>query len=126
MALLAPLTPVVGASGAIFALFGALLVIGRHIGADIRVIAVLIGINFAWPFVVALFTSIGTGDFLSALNGVGVSWQAHLGGLITGAAVGFVYARTRLVRQKGLQIGLLVAVAVVLLGLLVVPVVVYY
>jgi membrane associated rhomboid family serine protease len=126
VALLAPLTPVVGASGAIFALFGALLVIGRHIGADIRVIAVLIGINFAWPFVVALITSIGTGDFISALNGVGISWQAHLGGLITGAAVGFVYARTRLARQRALQIGLLVGVGAVLLALLVIPVVVYY
>ncbi|WZH39082.1 MAG: rhomboid family intramembrane serine protease [Microbacterium enclense] len=126
VALLAPLTPVVGASGAIFALFGALLVIGRHIGADIRVIAVLIGINFAWPFVVALISSIGTGDFVGALNNVGISWQAHLGGLITGAVVGLVYARTRLARQKPLQIGLLTAVTVALLALLVVPVVVYY
>ncbi|BAJ74461.1 uncharacterized membrane protein [Microbacterium testaceum StLB037] len=126
VALIAPLTPVVGASGAIFALFGALLVIGRHIGADIRVIAVLIGINFAWPFVVALISSITTGDFVAALNDVGVSWQAHLGGLVTGAAVGFIYARTRLARQKALQIGSLVAVTLVLLGLLVVPVVVYY
>ncbi|KTS55196.1 Rhomboid family protein, partial [Microbacterium testaceum] len=79
-----------------------------------------------WPFVVALITSIGTGDFISALNGVGISWQAHLGGLITGAAVGFVYARTRLARQRALQIGLLVGVGAVLLALLVIPVVVYY
>ncbi|MFX5570536.1 rhomboid family intramembrane serine protease, partial [Acinetobacter baumannii] len=63
VALLAPTTIVVGASGAIFALFGALLVIGRHIGADIRTIAVLIAINFAWPFVVAIFTSLRTGDY---------------------------------------------------------------
>jgi len=126
VALLAPLTPVVGASGAIFALFGALLVIARHIGADIRVIAVLIGINFAWPFIVALIGAISTGDYVAALNQVGISWQAHLGGLVTGAAVGFVYARTRAVQQKPLQITLLVVVTAVLLGLLIVPTVVYY
>jgi membrane associated rhomboid family serine protease len=119
--LLAPLTSVVGASGAIFGLFGALLVIGRHIGADIRVIAVLIGINFAFPFVLALINSIGSGSFVAALNAVGISWQAHLGGLVVGALVGFVYARTRAAKQRPLQIGALVAISVVLVGLLAVP-----
>ncbi|WP_278103221.1 rhomboid family intramembrane serine protease [Microbacterium proteolyticum] len=126
VALLAPSTIVVGASGAIFALFGALLVIGRHIGADIRVIAVLIGINFAWPFVVAFISSLTTGDFGAALANVGVSWQAHLGGLVVGALVGLIYARTRLLRQRPVQIGLLIALTIVLFGLLVIPVVVYY
>lgn len=122
VALLAPNTVVVGASGAIFALFGALLVIGRHIGADIRVIAVVIGINFLWPFVVAFFTSLGTGDYATALANVGVSWQAHLGGLVVGAVLGLIYARTRSVRQRSLQIGLLVAVGVALVALLAIPV----
>ena len=126
VAILAPTTVVVGASGAIFALFGALLVIGRHIGADIRVIAVLIGINFAWPFVVALISSLGTGNFVAALNNVGVSWQAHLGGLVVGAVVGLIYARTRLRRQRAVQIALLVVLTVVLFALLAVPAVVYY
>ncbi|MEX0153536.1 MULTISPECIES: rhomboid family intramembrane serine protease [Microbacterium] len=126
VALLAPGTWVVGASGAIFALFGALLVIGRHIGADIRLIAIIIGINFALPFVLALVNSIGTGDFIGALNNVGVSWQAHLGGLATGAIVGLIYARTRLQRQKPVQIGLLVAVGVALLAALAIPAVVYF
>lgn len=125
VALLAPGVWTVGASGAIFALFGALLVIGRHIGADIRVIAVIIGINFAWPFVVAGIQAVGTGDFAGALAGVGISWQAHLGGLVTGAAVGLVYARTRSTRQRGLQIGLLVALSVILIGLLAIPAVAY-
>lgn len=126
VALLAPTVWVVGASGAIFALFGALLVIGRHIGADIRVIAIVIGINFALPFVLAFIGSIGTGDFVGALNGVRVSWQAHLGGLATGAVVGLIYARTRQIRQKRLQIGLLVAVGVVLIGLLSIPPLFYF
>jgi len=126
VALLAPQTAVVGASGAIFALFGALLVIGRHIGADIRSIAIVVGINFALPFVLALVNSVGSGDFVTALAHVQISWQAHLGGLITGAIVGLVFARTRLARQRGLQVGLLIAVAVGLLALLVIPATLYY
>jgi len=105
VALLAFGTPVVGASGAIFGLFGALLVIGRHIGADITSIAVVIGINLVIGF----------------LPGMTVAWQAHVGGLVAGAAVGLVYARTRARSQRGLQILLTAAVVAVLLALLVIP-----
>jgi membrane associated rhomboid family serine protease len=125
VALLAPGVWTVGASGAIFALFGALLVIGRHIGADIRVIAILIAINFAWPFVVAGIDAIGSGSFAASLAAVGISWQAHLGGLIAGALVGLIYSRTRAPRQRGVQIGLLVTLSVVLLALLVIPALAY-
>ncbi|MFN3949145.1 rhomboid family intramembrane serine protease [Microbacterium sp.] len=125
VALLAPGVWTVGASGAIFALFGALLVIGRHIGADIRVIAILIGINFAWPFVLAGINAIGSGDFAASLAAVGISWQAHLGGLLTGAVVGLIYSRTRAPRQRGLQTGLLVGFSVVLVALLAIPAVAY-
>jgi membrane associated rhomboid family serine protease len=58
----------VGASGAIFGLFGAMAVVGRRIGADIRSIAVIIAINFFIGFAMG-----------------GVDWRAHLGGLIGGA-----------------------------------------
>jgi len=112
-----PRVPVVGASGAIFGLFGALLVIGRHIGANVTTIAIVIGINFAIPFV--------QGIMAGSMAAVAISWQAHLGGLVTGAAVGFVYARTRARRQRTAQIWLLVGVTVVLLALLVIPSVVY-
>jgi membrane associated rhomboid family serine protease len=57
----------VGASGAIFGLFGALAIVGKKIGADIRSIVVIIGINFAFGFALG-----------------GVDWRAHLGGLIGG------------------------------------------
>jgi len=57
----------VGASGAIFGLFGALAIVGTKIGADIRSILVIIGINFFIGFAMG-----------------GVDWRAHLGGLIGG------------------------------------------
>nr|WP_246383342.1 rhomboid family intramembrane serine protease [Microbacterium proteolyticum] len=125
VALLAPGVWTVGASGAIFALFGALLVIGRHIGADIRVIGILIGINFAWPFVLAAINAIGSGDFIGSLTAVGISWQAHLGGLITGALVGLIYARTRSASRRGAQTGLLVGLGVALVALLAIPAVLF-
>jgi membrane associated rhomboid family serine protease len=99
-------TPVVGASGAIFGLFGALLVIGRHIGANIAGIAIILGINLVIGFI----------------PGFNVSWQAHVGGLLTGLLVSFIFIRTRAMRQRALQIVLLLAVAGVLLALLAVPV----
>ncbi len=48
-------------------LFGALAIVGKRIGADIRSIVVIIGINFAFGFALG-----------------GVDWRAHLGGLIGG------------------------------------------
>jgi membrane associated rhomboid family serine protease len=57
----------VGASGAIFGLFGAMVIVGKSIGADVRSIYVIIGINFAIGFALG-----------------GVDWHAHLGGLIGG------------------------------------------
>lgn len=101
VALIAPLTATVGASGAIFALFGALLVIGRHIGANIRSLAIILLINLVVGFV-----------FYQQ-----IAWQAHLGGLAIGALVGLIYARTRRREQRTVQILLLVAVGVVLIGL---------
>lgn len=62
-----PMSYSVGASGAIFGLFGALAMVGRRIGADVRSVAVIIGINFAIGFALG-----------------GVDWRAHLGGLIGG------------------------------------------
>ena len=57
----------VGASGAIFGLFGALVIVGKRIGADVRSIYVIIGINFVIGFALG-----------------GIDWKAHLGGLVGG------------------------------------------
>lgn len=60
----------VGASGAIFGLLGALLVVGKKAHVDVRQLWVLllinVGIGFASP---------------------GIDWRAHLGGLVVGAAL---------------------------------------
>jgi membrane associated rhomboid family serine protease len=101
---------VVGASGAIFGLFGALLVVGRHIGANITGIAVVLAVNLVIGFI----------------PGMNVSWQAHIGGLATGALVAFIYTRTRAPRQRWLQIALLSLVTVALLALLLVPPLFYF
>jgi membrane associated rhomboid family serine protease len=67
--------PIVGASGAVFGLFGAILLVLRKLGRNAAQILVLIGINFAIGFVVS-----------------GIAWQAHLGGLVVGLALGAAYA----------------------------------
>lgn len=104
-ALLVPTTWVVGASGAVWGLLGAMLVIGRHIGANVTAIAVLLGLNLV----------------ISFLPGGNVAWQAHIGGGLVGALIGFIFARTRAVRQRRTQIWLLIAVAVGLLALPAIP-----
>ncbi|MGZ0712189.1 rhomboid family intramembrane serine protease (plasmid) [Coraliomargarita sp. W4R53] len=109
VALLSFGTPVVGASGAIFGLFGALLIIGRHLGGNVMGIAVVLGINLVIGFI----------------PGYNVSWQAHVGGLVTGLLVAFIFTRTRAQNQRNKQIWLLSAVAVGLVALLFVPVFIY-
>ncbi|MBU3705335.1 MAG: rhomboid family intramembrane serine protease [Mycobacterium sp.] len=83
-----------GASGAIFGLFGATLVGAKRLNLDVRWLVGLIVINLVITFTVP-----------------GISWQGHMGGLITGAAVAAAYvypppARRTLI-QAGATVGLL-------------------
>nr|WP_167043916.1 rhomboid family intramembrane serine protease [Salinibacterium sp. ZJ454] len=92
-----PLVPVVGASGAIFGLLGALFVIQRGLGGNSTQLVVVIVLNLAIGFFVS-----------------GISWQAHVGGLVTGALVALVYMRTRKRQQRPLQAALVAGVALLL------------
>jgi membrane associated rhomboid family serine protease len=91
-------SPVVGASGAIFGLLGALFIVRRRLGIATTQLVIVLAINLALGFVVR-----------------GIAWQAHVGGLIVGAAIAGIYLLTRNRRRFGLQVGLLVVLSVVLL-----------
>lgn len=99
--LLAPTTPVVGASGAIFGLLGAFFVIQRKFGGNTTQLLIVIGLNLVVGF----------------LPGTNIAWQAHLGGLVAGAAVAFVYLRTRRRDQRTTQIVLVVLITAVLVAI---------
>ncbi|MEP6760509.1 MAG: rhomboid family intramembrane serine protease [Sporichthyaceae bacterium] len=97
-----PGQPSLGASGAVFGLLGAFLVVNRKLGRDNAGVFVLLAINFAFGFI--------------ARN---IDWRAHLGGLIAGVlcAAALVYAPPRrrpLVQALGLAGVLLAVVALVL------------
>ncbi len=93
----------VGASGAIFGLMGALVVAGRRLRYDITQVLVLLGVNVAIGF----FSP-------------GTDWRAHLGGLVTGAAVAAIMVlpapRHRVVVQVGGIIALLAVFAIIVMS----------
>ena len=93
-----PLSGVLGASGAIFGLLGAFFVIQRKLGGNAVQLLVVIGLNLAMGFFVP-----------------GISWQAHLGGVVVGAVIAVIYLRTRRPAQARVQILLVAGVVATLL-----------
>jgi membrane associated rhomboid family serine protease len=92
----------VGASGAIFGLFGAYYVVVRRLGGETRSILLLLAVNLVITFSVPI-----------------IDWRAHLGGLVVGAlvAAAFAYAprgpqRDRLHALAVLAVALLLLAAV--------------
>jgi membrane associated rhomboid family serine protease len=92
-----PFSEDLGASGAVFGLFGALFVLGRRLNFDMGSMATLITINLVITFAVP-----------------GISWQAHLGGLIAGAALGLAWGYAPRDKRTAIQLASSVVLAVVL------------
>jgi membrane associated rhomboid family serine protease len=74
---------VVGASGALFGLFGACLVLVRRLGLDLQWLVTIIVLNFVFTFSVP-----------------GISKLAHIGGFVTGALAGVAIGGWPTVRKR--------------------------
>jgi membrane associated rhomboid family serine protease len=101
-----PFIPTIGASGAVFGLMGALLVIAIKVRADYTQILFWIGLNV----------------FITFFAGARISWQGHLGGLIGGVLIGLVLAYSpRENRTRWQAIGLGAIAAAILLAVVASP-----
>jgi len=90
-------TSMVGASGAVFGLFGALLVLNRHLGRSSGPMFGVLAINAVFGFIVP-----------------GIAWQAHLGGFLTGVALAAVITAAAPQQRRRYQLPALAAVLVML------------
>ncbi|WP_328838143.1 rhomboid family intramembrane serine protease [Streptomyces europaeiscabiei] len=93
-----------GASGAIFGLFGATGVLMRRLNYDMRPLIILLVINL-------IFT------FSPMFN---IAWEAHVGGLVAGVLIGYAMVHAPRERRALIQYGVcaLVLAAVVVMTLL--------
>jgi membrane associated rhomboid family serine protease len=96
--------PAVGASGAIFGLFGAWFVVSRRLRLDTRGIVILIAINLALSF------------FLHNI----IAWQDHIGGLLTGALLTAAYAYAPRKNRAAVQVFATVAIVALIAAAVVV------
>ncbi|MFJ5774793.1 rhomboid family intramembrane serine protease [Streptomyces sp. NPDC093094] len=85
----APATATLGASGAVFGLFGATAVLMRRQNYDMRPIVVLLVISMVFAF----------------SPGSNVSWQAHLGGLVAGTVIAYAMVHAPRERRALVQYG---------------------
>ena len=92
-----PGSSTLGASGAIFGLMGALLVLVWKMHGDFRTVLIWLGLNVAFTF----------------FGGASISWQGHLGGLLGGALVGAIIVFAPRVNRERIQWLGFAAVAVV-------------
>ncbi|MCD7440308.1 rhomboid family intramembrane serine protease [Streptomyces lincolnensis] len=102
--LASPSTSTLGASGAIFGLFGATAVLVRRLQYDMRPIIALLVINLIFTF----------------NPGFNISWQAHIGGLVAGVVTGYAMVHAPRERRALIQYGTcaLVLAVIVLVTLL--------
>ncbi|MBO8197521.1 rhomboid family intramembrane serine protease [Streptomyces smyrnaeus] len=99
--LVAPQQASLGASGAIFGLFGATAVLMRRLRYDMRPILILLAINLVFTF-----------------TWKNIAWEAHVGGLVMGVLLAYAMVHAPRERRALVQygaFGLLLAVVVVLI-----------
>ena len=84
-----------------FGLFGATFVIGKRLNMDVRWVIGLIALNLAFTFVIPLISS------------QNISWQGHIGGLVTGAVIAAAYAYAPRKSRTAVQVAATVAILVV-------------
>lgn len=96
-----------GASGAVFGLFGATFVVGKRLNMDTRSVLMIIALNLVFTFVYPLITS------------QNISWQGHIGGLVTGAVVAAALAYAPRQQRTLVQGAAIAALLVVFVGLVV-------
>ncbi|HEX5566452.1 MAG TPA: rhomboid family intramembrane serine protease [Streptomyces sp.] len=89
-----------GASGAIFGLFGATAVLMRRMNYDMRPILVLLVINLIFTFTIP-----------------NISWEAHIGGLVTGAVVAYAMVHAPRERRALVQYGTCAVTLLVIVAL---------
>jgi membrane associated rhomboid family serine protease len=100
--LLAPIgAATAGASGAVFGLFGATFVLAKHLRLDMKWLIAIIVANLVLTF------SVPT-----------ISWQGHIGGLVTGALIAAVFVYAPRERRNLVQGGACAAVLVVFAALI--------
>jgi len=95
--LVPPYQQALGASGAVFGLFGAWFVVSRRMQVDTRAIVILIVINLVIGFVVP-----------------NIAWQDHIGGLLTGGLLTAAYAYAPRQHRVLVQAGATAAIVVLL------------
>lgn len=95
----APYSISIGASGAVFGLFGAYIVTMRRLGRDTTAVMGLLAVNLVYGFVVS-----------------GVDWRAHVGGLIAGLLLGAAFVFAPRDRRRALSVAASVVVGVAAIG----------
>ena len=90
-----PNQPSLGASGAIFGLFGATAILMRRLNYDMRPVIALLVINLIFTF-----------------GWSNIAWEAHIGGLVGGVVIGYAMVHAPRERRALIQYG---ACALVLL-----------